>query len=161
MWERSSINILDRWHEKNCQEMVCMVHHALQRIEMVGVLFWITTAALRAPADLKEEDEHLLYLALYWQSHCYISALDIWFLQSILNVNCSSKNICSVIFSIHSANEWMWISDLGAPQFHFEAMAVMAWSENQNYILCTLFWTKFCLFFSLQTKNLSVKINQK
>ena len=24
---------------KNCQEMVCMVHHALQRIEMVGVLF--------------------------------------------------------------------------------------------------------------------------
>ena len=24
---------------KNCQEMVCMVHHDLQRIEMVGVLF--------------------------------------------------------------------------------------------------------------------------
>ena len=42
---------------KNCQEMVCMVHHALQRIEMVGVLFWITTAALRAPSDLEEEEE--------------------------------------------------------------------------------------------------------
>ena len=32
------INVLDR-HEKNCQEMVCMVHHTLQWREMVGVLF--------------------------------------------------------------------------------------------------------------------------
>ena len=62
-WERSSINIVDRWHEKNCQEMVCMVHHALQRIKMVGVLFWITTAALRTPSD------RLKLLELTWYEH--------------------------------------------------------------------------------------------
>ena len=36
---RPSTSWTDDMKKKNCQEMVCMVRHALQRIEMVGVLF--------------------------------------------------------------------------------------------------------------------------
>lgn len=82
--------------------------------------------------SIHESAQHLLYLALYWRSHCVICVVQLICAPNMRNVLYG----CSI--DIKSMNAILWTPELGTPHFYSRATAVIVWTDLCIEVDCTV-----------------------